>query len=94
MKLTIDTADIGHRIRRAVWSFFQFQSYETECVDCGRKLTTDERTYYERTCERCESINFHRFEALEREHMGDPELCTGIYYVPMPSLPEPPKEER
>lgn len=73
-------ADLLHALRRWWWKVSRRKAGSmTRCYDCGRKLTSEEMTFYGWSCERCEAINFHRFEALEREHMGDPDRETGIY---------------
>lgn len=84
MKLTIDTAAALHGLRRWWWRLMTRDlkppfRVPAHCCECGKLLTPDELHYYGHTCERCEAINFHRFEALEREHMGDPDKETGIY---------------
>jgi endogenous inhibitor of DNA gyrase (YacG/DUF329 family) len=61
MRIVIDLGAWAHGIRRWWWQnvaggFYTQTAIDNRCVDCGKVLTQDERTYYACTCERCEGL--------------------------------------
>lgn len=50
--------------RRWLWSLVgsRFLSHPGRCMDCGVRLTADERHYYETCCNRCEGIAMQQME--------------------------------
>jgi hypothetical protein len=53
------------------------------CADCGSILTDEERHYYERRCEKCETAHHDKISAWRRGG-DDPEL-DAVFSVPKPS---------
>lgn len=64
------------------------------CLNCGKGLSAHE---YQRNCqpvaEAAAQADGARHEALEREHLGDPDKGTGIYAAPT-AQPTPPDDEQ
>jgi hypothetical protein len=61
VKVTIDLGTPVHAVRRWWWQnvaggFFTQAAIDNRCIDCGKVLTQNERTYYACTCERCEGV--------------------------------------
>lgn len=47
--------------------FAAFLSQQGRCVGCGARLTTNERSYFGCTCERCEGLAWEAMERAGRE---------------------------
>src|SRR5205085_10066402 len=79
VQVVIDPGAMAHGVRRWWYRITGRKAGEGDCIQCGKRLNADEAHHYLFHCERCEGIEFHRYEELEREHMGDPDKKTGIY---------------
>jgi len=68
MKFTIDLGGAAHAVRRVWWRFTcglldrreRDVPRGTRCWDCGNRLSSAERYYYETQCERCLGIDLER----------------------------------
>lgn len=62
MRIVIDTDDWKHALRRWWWKRKRGRPTDTQCSGCGVELTRDEAFHYICNCERCEGIDFHRWQ--------------------------------